>query len=44
MLICDFNMCFTYALCGWKGYVHDARILMDTLCKPNLKFPYPPEG
>ncbi|XP_050897621.1 uncharacterized protein LOC127104478 [Lathyrus oleraceus] len=41
MALCDFNMCFTFALCGWEGYVHDAKILMDTLRKPNLRFPYP---
>jgi hypothetical protein len=44
MAVCDFNMCFTFALCGWEGSVHDAKILMDTLRKPDLKFPYPPEG
>ncbi|WJX18153.1 hypothetical protein P8452_07984 [Trifolium repens] len=26
-----------------SGSVHDAKILMDTLRKPDLKFPYPPE-
>ncbi|XP_050889735.1 protein ALP1-like [Lathyrus oleraceus] len=44
MAVCDFNMCFTFALCGWEGSVHDAKILMDTLRKPNLRFPYPIEG
>ncbi|CAL5188458.1 unnamed protein product [Lathyrus oleraceus] len=44
MVVCDFNMCFTFALYGWEGSVHDAKILMDTLRKPNLRFPYPTEG
>lgn len=44
MAVCDFNMYFTFALCGWEGPVHDAKILMDTLRKPNLRFPYPIEG
>ncbi|WJX51393.1 hypothetical protein P8452_37593 [Trifolium repens] len=29
---------------GYPRSVHDAKILMDTLRKPDLKFPYPPEG
>ncbi|XP_058769575.1 protein ALP1-like [Vicia villosa] len=44
MAVCDFNMCFTFALCGWEGSVHDAKILIDTLRKPDLRFSYPPEG
>ncbi|CAL5189422.1 unnamed protein product [Lathyrus oleraceus] len=44
MVVCDFNICFTFALCGWEGSVHDAKILMDTLCKSILRFPYPTEG
>lgn len=44
MAVCDFNMCFTFALCGWEGSVHDAKIFMETLRTPRLKFPYPPEG
>ncbi|CAL5208686.1 unnamed protein product [Lathyrus oleraceus] len=28
-------------MCGWEGSVHDANILMDTLRKPDLQFPYP---
>lgn len=44
MALCDFNMWFAFALCGWEGYVHDAKILMDTLHKPNLRFPYPTKG
>ncbi|CAL5208683.1 unnamed protein product [Lathyrus oleraceus] len=44
MDVCDFNMCFAIALCGWEGFVHDANILMDTLRKPDLPFPYPAKG
>jgi hypothetical protein len=44
MAVCDFNMCFTFALCGWEGSVHDAKIFMETLRTPRVKFPYPPEG
>jgi len=42
--LCVILMCFTFALCGWEGSVHDTKIFMETLRTPKLKFPYPPEG
>ncbi|XP_039134158.1 uncharacterized protein LOC120271534 [Dioscorea cayenensis subsp. rotundata] len=44
LAVCDFNMCFTYALIGWEGSAHDTRILLDVLQNPSMKFPQPPEG
>ncbi|KAJ0972407.1 hypothetical protein J5N97_020366 [Dioscorea zingiberensis] len=44
LAVCDFNMCFTYALIGWEGSAHDTRILMEALRNLSLKFPHPPEG
>ena len=44
LAVCDFNMCLTFALCGWEGSVHDAKILMETLRNPQMQFPYPPKG
>ncbi|XP_071674278.1 uncharacterized protein [Lolium perenne] len=31
----DFNMRFTYVLVGWEGSAHDARILSDSLSRPD---------
>ncbi|XP_024626695.1 uncharacterized protein [Medicago truncatula] len=42
--LCVILMCFTFALSGWEGSVHDAKIFMETLRTPRLKFPYSPEG
>ncbi|KAF6140329.1 hypothetical protein GIB67_031085 [Kingdonia uniflora] len=42
MAICDFNMMFTYAVAGWEGMAHDARILSETLVNPANNFPMPP--
>ncbi|KAF6164009.1 hypothetical protein GIB67_028713 [Kingdonia uniflora] len=42
MAICDFNMMFTYAVAGWEGVTHDARILSETLVNPTNNFPMPP--
>lgn len=44
MAVCDFNMCFTFVWAGWEGAAHDARIFMEALRRPNLKFPHPPTG
>jgi hypothetical protein len=26
MVVCDWNMCFTFVLAGWEGTTHDARV------------------
>ncbi|KAJ0980977.1 hypothetical protein J5N97_009232 [Dioscorea zingiberensis] len=44
LAVCDFNMCFTFALIGWEGSAHDTRILVEALRNSSLKFPHPPEG
>ncbi|KAL6284477.1 hypothetical protein ACE6H2_015406 [Prunus campanulata] len=44
MAVCDFNMCFTFVWAGWEGAAHDARIFMEALRRPILKFPHPPIG
>ncbi|KAK8916221.1 hypothetical protein KSP39_PZI022934 [Platanthera zijinensis] len=30
MAVCDFNMCFTFALAGWEGTAHDRRMATRT--------------
>ncbi|CAL8123370.1 unnamed protein product [Prunus armeniaca] len=37
-------MCFTFVWAGWEGAAHDARIFMEALRRPILKFPHPPTG
>ncbi|KAF7841394.1 putative nuclease HARBI1 [Senna tora] len=44
MVVCDFNMCFTFAWVGWEGCTHVTGIFMEALRKPQLKFLHPPEG
>ncbi|PPS13890.1 hypothetical protein GOBAR_AA06689 [Gossypium barbadense] len=44
MAVCDFNMCFTFVMAGWKGSAHDTRIFLDAIQDPKYKFPYPPNG
>ncbi|CAH9108077.1 unnamed protein product [Cuscuta europaea] len=42
MAACSFDLQFTFAVPGWEGSAHDARILRETLENPSLGFPYPP--
>ncbi|CAI9285498.1 unnamed protein product [Lactuca saligna] len=41
MVVCDFNMCFTFVWAGWEGTAHDTRIFNEALQRPDLNFPYP---
>ncbi|XBI20020.1 hypothetical protein VPH35_061405 [Triticum aestivum] len=42
MVVCDFNMRFTFVLAGWPGSVHDMRPFKDALSRFSHKFPHPP--
>ena len=44
MVVCDFNMCLTFAWAGWEGTTHDTRIFLEALRRENLHFPHPPTG
>jgi hypothetical protein len=44
MVVCDFNMRFTFIVTGWPRSAHDTRILNDTLLTYAQKFPHPPHG
>jgi hypothetical protein len=44
MVVCDFDMLFTFVVTGWPGSAHDTRILNDTLLTYTQKFPHPPPG
>ncbi|XP_042753118.1 uncharacterized protein LOC111906945 [Lactuca sativa] len=41
MVVCDFNMRFTFVWAGWEGTAHDTRIFNETLQRLDLNFPYP---
>lgn len=43
MVVCDWNMCFTFDLAGWEGTAHDARVFDKALTTANLNFPHPPQ-
>jgi hypothetical protein len=45
MVVCDFDMRFTFVVVGWPGSAHDMHIWRDTLLnKYKEKFPQPPAG
>jgi hypothetical protein len=45
MVVCDFDMRFTFVVAGWTGSAHDTRIWRDTLLnKYKEKFSHPPTG
>ncbi|KAL6839536.1 hypothetical protein ACP4OV_030806 [Aristida adscensionis] len=44
MVVCDFDMRFTFVLAGWPGSVHDMRVFEDAMNKYGHKFPHPPPG
>ena len=33
LAVCNFDMQFTYCLCGWEGSAHDGRVLADAFTK-----------
>ncbi|KAL2247287.1 UNVERIFIED_CONTAM: hypothetical protein Sindi_2581000 [Sesamum indicum] len=41
MVVCDFDLMFTYVMAGWEGSANDARVFMDCL-NNDLNFPWPP--
>jgi len=44
MVVCDFDMKFTFVLAGWPGSVHDMRVFNDALTKYSHVFPHPSTG
>jgi hypothetical protein len=44
MVVCNFDMRFTFVITGWPGSAYDTRILNDTLLTYAQKFPHPPHG
>jgi hypothetical protein len=44
MVVCDFDLRFTFVLSGWPGSVHDMRPLNDVVTTHSHVFPHPPPG
>lgn len=44
MCVCSFDMRFTYVMAGWEGTANDARVLLETITKPENQFPMAPRG
>jgi hypothetical protein len=44
MVVCDFDMRFTFVLSGWSGSIHDMRPLNDAMTTHSHVFPHPPLG
>ncbi|CAI9292254.1 unnamed protein product [Lactuca saligna] len=42
LVICDFNMMFTFVVTDWEGIAHDSRILSEALANPHAPFSLPP--
>ena len=44
LVVCDFDMRFTFVLSGWPGSAHDMRVFKDATTTHAHKFPHPPQG
>lgn len=44
LVICDFDMHFTYASVGQLGYIHDTNVLYYALAADKYMFSHPPKG
>jgi hypothetical protein len=44
LVVCDFDMRFTFMVAGWPGSVHDMRVFNDIIEKYGDRFPHPLEG
>ena len=44
MVVCNFDMLFTFIVVGWPGTAHDSRILSTVLEEMKSVFPHPPKG
>ncbi|KAK2653429.1 hypothetical protein Ddye_013285 [Dipteronia dyeriana] len=43
MVVCGFDMLFTFVWPGWEGSAHDTRIFLEALRNTVFKFPIPPD-
>jgi hypothetical protein len=43
MAACSFDMQFTFVWAEWKSSAHDARIFLEVIDNPNIRFLKPPK-
>ncbi|KAL2899249.1 putative nuclease HARBI1 [Bienertia sinuspersici] len=43
IVVCDFDMCFTFVSAGWEGSSHDSHVFLHAIGTPEFNFPKPPE-
>jgi hypothetical protein len=43
MAACSFDMQFTFVWVEWKSSAHDARIFLEVIDNPNIRFLKPPK-
>ena len=44
LVVCDFDIRFTFMLSGWPGSIHDMRVFKDAMTTYHHKFPHRPPG
>ncbi|KAH7839826.1 hypothetical protein Vadar_009221 [Vaccinium darrowii] len=44
LAVADFNLCFTFAVTGYEGAMHDYQIFKEETIKTNNRYPHPPPG
>ncbi|KAH7861959.1 hypothetical protein Vadar_033047 [Vaccinium darrowii] len=42
MVVCSFDMKFTFVYPGWEGSAHDGRVFLAAVTNPAFMFPHPP--
>ncbi|KAK8938791.1 hypothetical protein KSP39_PZI011350 [Platanthera zijinensis] len=44
MVVCDFDMTFTFVMVGWEGSAYDSRISHNAITDRRWNFSHPPPG
>nr|GEZ18893.1 nonaspanin [Tanacetum cinerariifolium] len=44
MMVCDFDLCFTFISVGWDGLAHETCVFLHAINNPSMNFPKPPVG
>ena len=44
LVICNFDVLFTFVYIGWEGTANDSCVVYDAMARFANKFPTPPEG
>lgn len=44
LVVCDFDVRFTFVVAGWHGSVHEMRVFKNAIDNYGGKFPHPPQS